>query len=101
MTVPATVPSAEMMVRPTMLSTWDSAIDVIMESSFWFILMPCSTLEKLASWAMNCAESIGLVGSWFFIWAMSSCRKRVVVDGRRSWRPLRRRLRRVSAPDWD
>ena len=31
MTVPATLPSAEMMVRPTMPSTWDSASDVIME----------------------------------------------------------------------
>ena len=38
------------------------------------ILMPCSTLEKLASCDMSCAESIGLVGSWFFICAMSSCR---------------------------
>src|SRR5581483_11048422 len=62
-------------VRPIRPSAWVRARDVLRVSSLLLVLIACSTLEKEASCATNWDGSVGFVGSWFFIWAMSSCRK--------------------------
>jgi hypothetical protein len=73
--LPDTAPSAEVSVRPMTESAWESAEEVSSASSLALACVACSTAEKEASCDRNWVESVWLVGSWFFIWAMRSCRK--------------------------
>jgi hypothetical protein len=72
--LPLVSPSADVTVRPISESACASAEVCSICSSLVLIWMDCSTWLKAASWATYCVESIGLVGSWFFICATRSFR---------------------------
>jgi hypothetical protein len=72
--MPVVLPSAEVISLPIMAVAWVNADACRMLSSFWLIWTDCSTCENAASWATYSVDSMGLVGSWFFISATSSRR---------------------------
>ena len=73
--MPEVAPSEEVIGVPTRNSACDSELAVSRDESVVLVCTACPTSETVASCDTICDGSIGWVGSWFFISAISRVRK--------------------------